>query len=115
MQPVYVTAVGTGTPAREKDWIKISGDYYQTKPFWSPDGDLLYYFSTQDSFDCLYARRLDSVTKRPLADAFAVRHFHEDLRPPAGSFTGYGLAADRLYLTLATGRSNVWLAEPEKR
>jgi serine/threonine protein kinase len=113
-QPVYIAPVRNGSPVPEREWIRITGDYYNYKPFWSPDGDLVYYYSEQDNFSCLYARRLDSATKQPQGDAFAVQHFHGEQCPADGAAVGYGLAADRLYLPLVNGKSNIWLAEPEK-
>jgi hypothetical protein len=76
--------------------------------------NLLYYYSFQDNFQCLYARRLDAMTKQPQGDAFVVRHFHGDQRPAPGPAVGYGLALDRLYLPLENRKGNIWLAEPEK-
>jgi Tol biopolymer transport system component len=113
-QPVYIAPVRNGSPVPEQEWIRITGDYYNYKPFWSPDGNLLYYHSQQDNFNCLYARRLDAATKQPLGEAFGVRHFHGDQRLALGPWVGYGLAPDRLYLPLVNQKGNIWLAEPEK-
>ena len=38
------------------------------KPFWSPDGNLLYFLSSRDGFLCLWAQWLDPSTKHPLGD-----------------------------------------------
>ncbi len=75
--------------------------------------NLVYYYSEEDHFRCLYARRLNPATKKPLGDAFAVRHFHGDQRPADGTATGYGLTTDRLYLPMVNQKGNIWLAEPE--
>jgi Tol biopolymer transport system component len=116
-QPVYIAPVRNGAEVPEQDWIPITGNdhnyKYNYKPFWSPDGNLLYFYSQQDNFQCLYARRLDAATKQPQGDAFAVRHFHGDQRPAGGPTVGYGLAPDRLYLPLVHQKANIWLAEPE--
>ena len=114
VQPVFVAPVRDGAPAPENEWVKITGDFYHSKPFWSPGGDLVYYYSAEDTYQCLYARRLDPLTRQPQGDPLPVRHFHDDLRVANGAFIGYGLAADRLYIPLETRRSNIWLAEPEK-
>lgn len=34
-------------------------------PDWSPDASLLYFWSDRDGSACLWAQRLDSITKRP--------------------------------------------------
>jgi Tol biopolymer transport system component len=114
VQPVYIAPMRNGSSVPEQEWIRITGDYYTYKPFWSPDGNLIYYYSREDNFNCLYARRLDAATKQPQGDAFAVRHFHGDQRPALGPWVGYGLAPDRLYLPLVNQKGNIWLAEPEK-
>ena len=114
VQPVFIAPVRNGATVPEQEWIRITGDYYNYKPFWSPDGNLIYYYSEQDHFRCLYARQLDAATKKPLGDAFAVRHFHGDQRPADGTAVGYGLAQDRLYLPLMNQKGNIWLAEREK-
>jgi eukaryotic-like serine/threonine-protein kinase len=113
-QPVYIAPVRNGAVVPEKDWIRITGDHYTYKPFWSQDGKLVYFYSLEDHFPCLYARRLDAATKQPQGEAFAVRHFHGDQRPADGTAVGYGQATDRLYLPIVNRRGNVWLAEPEK-
>jgi len=114
IQPVFIAPVRNGATVPEQEWIRITGDYNNYKPFWSPDGNLIYYYSQQDNFRCLYARRLDAATKKPLGDAFAVRHFHGDQRLADGTAVGYGLAPDRLYLPLVNQKGNIWLAEPER-
>src|SRR5262249_9750849 len=113
VQPVFIAPVREGSPASEQDWIKISGDSYNYKPFWSPDAGLVYFYSQQSHFICLSARRLDPVTKRPDGESFAVRHFHDAMRCAAPSIIGYGISPDRLYIPMISARSNVWLAEPE--
>ena len=112
-QPVYVTPVRGGPPAAEQEWIQIAEGHYNYKPFWSPDGKLLYYYSSKDGRNCLYGRRLDGSTKRPVDEEFSVHHFHGDLQPAGGPYVGYGLTANRLYLPMQESKSSVWLAEPE--
>jgi hypothetical protein len=113
-QPVYIAPVRNGPPAGEQEWIQIfTVGHYNYKPFWSPDGRLLYYYSSKDGRNCLYARRLDASTKHPAGEEFAVRHFHDNLQPARGPAVGYGLTADRLYLSLEESKTSVWLAEPE--
>jgi Tol biopolymer transport system component len=114
VQPVFIAPVRDGSFSSEPEWIKITGDYYSYKPFWSPDASIVYYYSQQDNFSCLYARRLDPTTKRPQGEAFAVRHFHDAMRCGSPQNVGYGIAPDRLYIPMISAKSNVWLAEPER-
>jgi Tol biopolymer transport system component len=113
-QPVYLAPVDGPLPAPQSLWIKITTDEYHAKPFWSPDGSLLYYyFSDGVHPECLYARRVDR-NKMPQGEPIGVLHLHEDLRFAGGSSVGYGLAGQNLYIPLQSGKGNIWLAEPEK-
>ena len=113
VQPLFVAPVREGA-APEQEWIKLTSDFNYAKPFWSPAGDLIYYYSTEDTYLCLYARRVDPLTKQPQGPPLLLRHFHDDLRVANGTYIGYGLAPDRLYIPLETRRSDIWLAELEK-
>ncbi len=63
-----------GAPPAE--WIPVAEELYNLALHWAPDGNLLYYFSRKDDYRCLWAQRLDPVTKRPVGAAIAVEHFH---------------------------------------
>lgn len=64
-------------PIPESDWITLaSGPDYLACPRWSPDGGLVYYFSDRDGYACIWAQRVDTVTKKPIGASFAVLHEH---------------------------------------
>jgi Tol biopolymer transport system component len=103
-------------PFREKvvapeQWIAIS-ETDGSGPVWSPNGRLMYYRSTQDGFDCIWAQRLDA-SKRPSGKPFAVLHLHKPARGlfqlPDSSFI-LAVTADRLVLTLARHTGEIWMA-----
>ncbi len=80
---------------------------------WSPEsnGYPTYFFSRRDGFTCIWASHLDPESKRPVGDLKHVFGFHEQRRslwPHA-----YGLAADKLYLSVQETTGNIWLAEPQ--
>ena len=81
---------------------------------WSPDGNMLYFLSERDSFRCIWAQRLDPVTKRPTGDAFAVRHFHTSRRSltTIGDPVNLGLsvAIDKLIFSMVERTGNIWMA-----
>jgi Tol biopolymer transport system component len=110
--PVYISPVREEAPASEPEWIRITGDFFHSKPFWSADGNMLFFYSIEDGSPCLYARRLDPTTKRPVGETVAVRHFHGNLRPLAPHLIGVGFAGDRLFLPLWGGKGSIWIAEP---
>ena len=45
-----------------------------------PDGNLLYFFSERDGFPCIWAQRVEPLTKHPLGDMFPVYHLHHARR-----------------------------------
>jgi dipeptidyl aminopeptidase/acylaminoacyl peptidase len=86
------------------------------KPRWSPNGNLLYYVSDQDGFACIWARRLDPVTKNPVGEPQAVVHFHSGHN---SLDTAYGMelsvADNKLVFNLGEGSGNIWLAPSARR
>ena len=65
----------------EFQWIPVTdGTAYDMRPRWSPDGNLIYFNSNRDGFQCLWAQRLDPVTKRPAGATINVYHFHSARR-----------------------------------
>ena len=60
----------------ESQWIPVTdGSSWDRRPRWSPDGNLIYFNSIRDGFQCLWAQRLDPVTKRPAGETFSVTIF----------------------------------------
>jgi Tol biopolymer transport system component len=105
---------GSGPP--EDQWITISEEtaVLQDKPRWSPDGNLLYYVSDVDGFRCIWAHRLDSVTKRPVGRPIDVYHSHGARRSLMNAGIGYmeiSFAPDTLLFNLGETTGNIWLAE----
>jgi eukaryotic-like serine/threonine-protein kinase len=84
-------------------------------PRWSPDGDLLYYVSNRDGWSCVWAQRLDPVTKKARGEPFPVLHSH---RTPGFKGMPLGIrtiavAADRLFMMFAEVKANIWTAKVE--
>ena len=113
---VYVTPLRKQLPPDEKEWILVanSGGY----PFWSPDGNLLYFLSKRDGFLCVWAQPLNPRTKKPAGALKDIHHAHyarwsmEKLS--AGATRGLSLASDKLVFSTAETTGNIWLAEPER-
>jgi Tol biopolymer transport system component len=101
----------------ESEWIAVTdGSGFDSRPRWSPNGNLLYFISDRDGFRCIWAQRLD-VNKRPAGPAFAVRHFH-DLRRLLSDIPELGLsvARDKLVFNMIEQTGNLWTFRlpPEK-
>lgn len=106
----YVIPIHNGRPASESQWVFVKKGPEQMQ--WSPDGAALYYLSAQDGHLCLYAQRLNPVTKHPLGDRFAVYHLHSPERSLFGSWMipfNFALTRDDVYLTIEREQSNIWM------
>jgi len=72
-----IAPVRNGVAAPEAEWISITdGRFVDDKPQFSPDGNTLYFTSRRDNHLCIWAQRLDRITKHPVGAPFAVQHFH---------------------------------------
>jgi Tol biopolymer transport system component len=112
---IWIVPVGPERPVPQSAWIAVSGgDALERDPAWSPDGRFLYYVSERDGFRCVWARQLDPGTKRPIGDAFAVRHFHSArfslrLVGSRGFLTGLTVGDGALLFAMGELKGNVWL------
>jgi Tol biopolymer transport system component len=117
---VWVAPTGPARPAPPESWIPVTaGEALERDPAWSADGRFLYYISDRDGFRCVWARQLDVATKRPVGDAFAVRHFHAarfSLKQVGsrGFLTGLSAGEGGLVFAMGELKANVWL-EPSVR
>ena len=113
---IFVAPLRDGIALGEQHWIAVTdGSANDLRPFWSPDGELLYFTSNRDGFVCIWAQRLSPRTKEPQGQPFTVHHFHSARHSPAlgGSTTwGMPLAQDKLVVPLGQTTGNIWMAEP---
>jgi Tol biopolymer transport system component len=114
---VSVVPLRNGVAAPKEEWIFVTEPGpWVNKPRWSPNGNLLYYVSDRDGFACIWARRLDPVTKKPAGEQQAVVHFHSGHN---SLDTAYGMelsvADDKLVFNLGEGSGNIWLLPSANR
>jgi Tol biopolymer transport system component/tRNA A-37 threonylcarbamoyl transferase component Bud32 len=110
---LFIAPLRPDRPAREEEWYRVAGENFIYRPVWSPDGNALYFYqfdAAMDWFTCLFMRRLDPLSKRPIGEPIAVRHFHGNQRVSAGE-AGTALLPDKLYLPLFEVGGQIWLAE----
>jgi Tol biopolymer transport system component len=112
-EPTFIAPVLNGVAAAESEWIQVTNGPVDGRSWWSPDGNLLYFLSDRDGSWCIWAQKLDPMSKRPLGPAFAVYHFHGGRLALVSAYFGYGMAPDKLYFALQETRGNIWLAEPQ--
>jgi len=105
-------------PQDEANWIPVTkGSALNNKPRWSADGNLLYFTSDRDEFNCVWAQRLDTLTKRPVGEAFPILHLHGAVRSfeKSGSLKlEISVARDKLVFHLEDVRGNIWMTQLQK-
>jgi len=115
-EPVKIAPMREGKAAPEGEWITVTAAAGSNRrPWWSPDGNLLYFLSTRDNYQCIWAQPLDPPTKRPLGEPMEVYHFHEtrhSLNILTGATFGPAVGGGRIVFGLAEQSGNIWLAEP---
>jgi hypothetical protein len=98
--------------AGEKDWIIVSED--GDAPAWSPDANHLYFWSSRDGSPCLWAQRLDMITKRPMGSPQVIQHFHSRGLSWRNLYLGAPdivVARDKILFNLGEHSGNVWMTE----
>jgi serine/threonine protein kinase len=98
-----------------QDWSPLTdGLSMDRNPYWSPDGNLLYFLSERDTFRCIWAQRLQPDTKRRLGAPFAVAHFHDAVRSMMNldgpAQVSISVGPDRLVFSMGISVANIWLA-----
>jgi eukaryotic-like serine/threonine-protein kinase len=74
---ILIAPVRNGSAAGEAEWIAVKdGKHGDDKPQFSADGNTVYFTSTRDEYLCIWAQRLDPMTKHPLGSPFPYEHFH---------------------------------------
>jgi Tol biopolymer transport system component len=92
------------------------GFSFSDNPRWSPDGKLLYFFSDEDMFRCLYAVRINPATGGGLGPSWVVHHFHQAQRSPYGvspDEQSLVIRPDAAYFTLEEARGSIWVGDPQ--
>jgi hypothetical protein len=105
---IYITPVRDGVSVAPDEWIGVNGPGINSRPYWSPSGTLLYFTSTRDGSSCIWAQRLDPMTKRPTGEAFAVYHSHAPGATSTRSIVQFAVASKRLIYSLREAAGNLW-------
>jgi Tol biopolymer transport system component len=112
---LMVAPVRDGKAADEGEWVTVGRPPAQhARPWWSPDGNLLYFVSDRDRYECIWAQRLNPTTRRAAGDPIPVFHLHETRRSTLAGAAPFGPAVgrDHLVFGLLDQTANVWIAEP---
>ena len=117
LESTYIAPVRDGKAVDRSKWIRITEGQRDGRNDWSPDSNLLYFWSLRDGSPCLWAQRLAPETKRPVGSAIEIQHFHSPRRRPLaaaqlGLAAQLGFTRDRLYLPITDQTGNIWVMEP---
>lgn len=100
-----------GQPSRScKDWIALPELSTAVGLRWSQNGDLLYFFSSQDGTRCIWAQRVSLPEHRPVGKPFPVQHFHR-YQPIPRSDSGISINRGRFAAWFQDSQSSIWMAE----
>lgn len=113
---VMVAPLGDSLQPARDSWVQINeGTSWDDLPRWAPDGNLMYF--NRDGFRCIWARRLDPQTKKPvLVTRLLLSTCIRCSYPMANlSLAEFELASGRgrLVFPMAELRGNIWLLEPD--
>lgn len=101
----------TGGRIPASSWIAVTDELWADYPRWSPDGSSMFFFSERDGFRCLWAQRLDPVTKRPAGSAIGVYHPHQ-ARLSIGNVTigelEMSIARDKIVFNMGERTGSIW-------
>jgi eukaryotic-like serine/threonine-protein kinase len=116
---IFIAPLREWRAVQESRWVAVTdGRTPDRMAVWAPDGNLIYFLSERDGFRCFWAQRLDSATKRPRGEPFAVQHFHQARRGFAqDEFAGLPLSVgpDKLVFAMRGHTGNIWMATLESR
>ncbi len=109
---VFVAPASRVEAIPESRWIAV--DEAGSHPFWSRDGQLLYYLSLMPNSDIrgiVRARRLDVTSGQPNGDSFDVLTLTDMLIPTLTAGTAPIVAPDQIIFVLGDFRGDIWVMD----
>jgi eukaryotic-like serine/threonine-protein kinase len=111
----FIAPLKASSVVSEGDWIAVTdGRSFSDAPRWSLDSNLVYYVSNRDGYLCIWAQRLEPLTKRPSGEPFSVYHSHGRQLSLANLLMGgndIAVARDKIVFGMGETRGNIWSAE----
>jgi Tol biopolymer transport system component len=113
---ILIAPVRHGVAGERSEWIGVTdGRYADDKPQFSPNGNVVYFTSTRDGYLCIWAQRLNPVTKRPVGQPFAYEHFHNASGRSAPMYQPWmsdlSVAREKMVINLPQVQSDMWVAD----
>ncbi|HUB82432.1 MAG TPA: protein kinase [Bryobacteraceae bacterium] len=114
---VYVAPFAPDHAPAEAEWVRVlSSPQVHPDPHWSPDGNLLYFSSDRDGYNCLWAIRLNPGNKHPVGALFPVEHFHTPalrLEAPSLRYPAIALGPGRMVVSMSERSAGIWMLKLE--
>ena len=112
---ILIAPVRHGSPGPEAEWIPVSdGQQRDDKPEFSADGNTVYFTSTRDGYLCIWAQKLDPITKHPLGPPIGYEHFHTSAGHDASinqAGSDLSVARDKILINLPEIHSAIWMTQ----
>lgn len=112
---VYVAQASLSEAIPESEWIAV--DESASHPFWSRDGQLLYYLALTPNSDIrgvVRARHISVTSGRPEGEPVHVLSLNEMVVPAALAGTTPIVAPDQIIFVLGDFRGDIWMMELPK-
>lgn len=115
---IFITPVRQGVPGKEAEWIAVTDGLHQDdKPQFSADGHTVFFTSTRDGYVCIWAQKLDPVTRHPVGPPVGFEHFHNSAGRDAVSFFflqwDLTVARDKMLINLPRISTEIWMVQTE--
>ena len=121
---VFAAPTGPGVsalyavPIAGGDRVKITtGEFFEDRPRWSPDGRIVYFLSNRSGFFNVWGRRFDPERGVALGEPFAVTELNDPAQmiPPRTVQLGMAVSHDRLIVPVADASGNIWVLDGMNR
>ena len=100
-----------GATRPQTEWITLDDRPGTSRPWWSPDGNVVYYTSRAAGQADIWARRVDPKTKQPRGEPFIVYSPPAQRGLTAGPDFGPALGSQQLIFPMLERTGNIWIAE----
>jgi Tol biopolymer transport system component len=102
------------SPVPPSEWMALTDDQaVEQEHVWSPSGDAIYFVAERDGARCIWMRRLDAATKRPVGPVESVLHLHGARRSMISTIASpqrLALGDGELFFSVVEMHGNIWKA-----
>jgi Tol biopolymer transport system component len=106
------------SPAAGGPWVRITdGTRWDDKPYWSPDGKIIYFLTGRNGFFNVWGIHFDQAAGKPQGAPFAVTTLDNpnEMIPQFVHTVALALSQNRLALTVTQVSGNIWVLDHVER